>query len=401
MAKDKKKEQKEARRDALKKLGIIFAGLLLLVNTFQLARFGYIVESVDAYNKGVVDELGGFRKDIAMFGQDINEVRSMLFLPTKEYSYDEDVVVETEEDTKETSETEQAVYAALGQIIEEQKVAQIAASAEKNTADLYNALKAGGTAVGVLENTPEAMFFKILDENGQPIFNVVNSKTEEKLIVQSALGVYEVKATTIEEIQKEITDFVNANKGKVAQAKALLDQRKTEISNLFGELMARSDTIIQGMKFSAPQDTETAIEYKVLNSEDEELLAFSVDRANGEITMNNSAYTDVASFSPAFEEALKGLDASTSSQKYINSRKAQLEAVFEEEAFKEFLSANSMTLEAPHEEYNKIVYDLKDASGATLFSFLIEISSGQYKILRNNEEIDLFRAMEEGSKKNF
>jgi hypothetical protein len=402
MAKDKKKkEQKEIRHEALKKLGIIFAGLLLLVNTFQLARFGYIVEKVDAYNKGVVDELGGFRKDIAMFGQDINEVRSMLFLPVKEYSYEEDIVIETEEDAKQTSETEQAVYAALSQIVEEQRLAQIAASAEKNTTELYNSMKAEGTAVGVLENTPEAISFKILDENMQPFFNVLNSKTEEKLIIQSALGVYEVKAASSEEIQKEIIDFINANKEKVAQAKALLEQRKTEISSLFGDLMAHSDNLIIGMKFSNPQETETSIEYKVLNSEDEELLAFSIARASGEIAINNSTYTDAAVFKQALEETLKGIDASTSSEKYINSRKAQLEAVFEEEAFKGFLKANSLTLEMPREEYNKIVYDLKDESGTTLLSFLIEISSGQYKILRNNEEIDLFRAMEEGSKKNF
>ena len=371
------------------------------MNTFQLARFGYIVESVDIYNKGVVDELGGFRNDIATFGRDISEVRSLLYLPVKEYSFAEDTPAETEKDTKQTSETEKAVYAAISGIVEEQKLERIAADAEKNTAELYNTLKEDELKLGELQNTPEAMSFRILDENAQPLFNVINGKTEEKLIIQSALGSYEVKAKDSSGIKKEILSFTESNKEKVLKAKTLIEQTKAEITELFGQLAARSDTLAQGMKFSDPRETETAIEYYVLNGEDEELLTFEVNRGDGKITLNGTAYDGVKNFKPAFEEALKGVDASTSSDKYINERKAELEAVFAEEAFKEFLKANALALAPPREEYNKIVYDLKDASGGTIFGFVLELSSGQFKILRNNEETDLLRTLEDGSKKNF
>lgn len=123
MTQKHEKESKNTQtKEALKKLGFMLLGLLLAVNTVQLVRFGDIVERVDRYNQGVVDELGGFSGDVASFGGDLNEIREFLLLPTKEYSSTPKDQQAEEGNEPKASRTETALFTFMEQIADEQNV---------------------------------------------------------------------------------------------------------------------------------------------------------------------------------------------------------------------------------------------------------------------------------------
>ncbi|MFC1751498.1 hypothetical protein ACFL2V_22265, partial [Pseudomonadota bacterium] len=326
--------------------------------------------------------------------------------PTRNYSFDEQVVEEEDEDTQETSKAEKAVYAALGQLIDDQRSASIAIAANERATNLYNnadfkkSLSDNGFSLANLDvSNADAASFKIYLE-GKPIYSYLNSKIEDEIKVQSAIGEYEVLAREETEHNKEVVDFARDNKDEVLRIKALIDQRKGEVKNLFGELAARSDMLVVNLVFSDPIDSEETIDYNASNKDGAVLLSFKINRTDGSLILNEVTYSSIETFKGEFIASLEGLDASTYTEKMISERKAELEAIFQEEAFKEFLSANGLTLaNEPHDAYNKIVYDVKSGETVVL-SFVIELSSGNYKILKGNEEIDLYKALEEGSKKN-
>ena len=74
--------------------------------------------------------------------------------------------------------------------------------------------------------------------------------------------------------------------------------------------------------------------------------------------------------------------------------------IFSQPAFQDILKNDGLAVSlSPREEYNKLLYDVKDADGKLVFSFAIELSSGMFKVIRGNQEIDLYSALNNGSKK--
>ncbi len=401
-------QQRTARRDAFLKLGMIFLGILLVADTVQIARFGEIVERVDLYNKGVVDELGGFREDIVTFGNDMNEMRSVLLLPAKDYSFIDGGEEISEDDAREASPTEQALYTFLSSYASEKDMAAkaaLSADAVKAMAaseTFAQGLDGAGFGAAPLEDGEFSVSFKI-NLDGVSVFAVTADKKTGELKIQSAAGSYLVKAVEKAEMEKEILAYVIENGEKIARLKQDIDGGKGMIENLFKEEEIQKLLAEKKLSFdSAPIEDDELISYGVLNVEEEALLTVSVKRTDASLVMNDKTYPGLEEFKAALVETLKNLDGATSVEKLIIDRRAELEAVFKQEAFADILKTSGLSVSAePREDYNKLLYDVKDEAGNTVFSFVIELSSGYFKILKDNQEMDLYSAMDDGSKKKF
>ena len=404
--KNKYSNQRQVRRDAFLKLGMIFLAILLIADTVQIARFGEIVERVDHYNKGVVDELGGFRQDIMNFGSDINEMRSFLLMPTKKYSFMEQGEEIEEDNQQEASATEKALYQFMGSYIEEGNVSKNAQLAEERIqtfgtdSALKSELEASGLSVGAVLKDDFSLSFKISSEE-EPLFAVVADKKTGEMKVQSVMGSYSLEGSDDEAIKSDLISYVTENKDKVATTKQTIEEQKKLITGLKdNEEVA---TILKEKKLTFmtdPEEDDEKISYNIINSEENTLLTIAIKREDGSVEMSEKSYADDASLTSAFIDELGQLDGATSLEKLITERRAELEAVFNEEAFKELLSSNDLSVDSePRAEYNKLLYDVKNADGQTQFSFVIELSSGLFKVLRDNEEIDLYPALQESSKK--
>ncbi len=405
--KEKNLQQKLARRDAFLKLGMLFLAVLLVADTIQIARFGEIVERVDSYNKGVVDELGGFREDIMMFGNDMNEMRSFLFLPERNYSFmEQQTEIETEQN-QQASSTEKALYQFMGSYIDEQSAAQKADNSQKlireitDNSELKSQLEQAGLSAGPLEEDDFSLQFKISNED-ESLYAVVADKKSGQIKIQSALGSYELESDNGADLLKEIVSYTTENTEKVQSIKQKIDEQKAYLDQL------RSDQQINGMLnqknlrlAETPKEDDTAITYEIFNSEDTAVATIKIIRESGQMAINDQSYQKREDFYNAFTKLLNELDGATSLEKLINERRAELEKVIAEEPFRELLKTQNLSIDTePREEYNKLLYDVKNENGEVQFSFVIELSSGYFKILKDNQEIDLYSALQDGSKKN-
>lgn len=399
-----KNSQKEVRKDAMLKIGMVLLVVLIIANTIQLSRFGEIVERVDRYNRGVVDELGGFRQDIMTFGSDMNEMRSFLLLPTKDYSFaDQETVIE--DDAQETSSTEKAIYQFMGSYTDEQRAKENFAAAQErmnalnSNQELKTALKEKELSMSAVEQTEESSSFKVL-AGGEALYAVIADKKSNTIRIQSALGTKDFdKGLSEEAIASELATYVGANKEKVAAAKEEIEGKKAGIVNLASNQELSSIINEKGIQFDInPEENEDGFHYSFLNSEGTKLLTIDLLR-DGQYQVNGEGYGNEEQLAAVLINELKNSNSSTALEQMVAERRTELETIFQDPAFQELLSSNNLTVAIePREDYNKVLYDVTDANGNVQFSFVIELSSGLFKVLQDNEEIDLYSILL-GSKK--
>lgn len=405
---EQKLEHKAVRREAFKKLAFFFAILLLIVNTVQLTRFGGIVERVDQYNKGVVDELGSIKKDIYSFGTDLNEIRQFLLLPTKKYSFDQDVEQGTTQDEKENSRTSQAVYAFLDKIIADRSLKEnsqvVQALADKMVADtsFQDALAKAGIKLGKSENLDAAIQLKLGDENGSSLFALILGKSDQSLKVQSALGIKPIMEKDYEKQKSAILDYVTSQKANVIRIKTELNSQQTALTDLIKSKETGSALSSRKITYKgSPEEKDDTVDFIFQNSEGGELFTISLKRSDASFLLDGKVYRSVEELKPLLVDKINNTDASTALEKMLRERKAELEAIFNEDAFKESLKSSGLKINmTPREEYNKVIYDVTNTEGKVSFSFVVEMSSGMLKVIQDNQEIDLYTFLDSlGSKK--
>jgi hypothetical protein len=404
--KKEKSHDQKVRSEALKKLGWILLVILIGVNTFQLARFGEIVERVDMYNKGVIDELGGIRQDVMTFGNDLNEIRGFLLLPIKEYSFSKgpDETQDTEE--VQTTRTESALYAFLGGLTEEQTRKANAAKAATDAdtllgdASFHAELEKGGLKTGKREDNETTISVKIEDGTATAVYSLVFDKNTAGTSVQSSLGTYACAGKDLAAVKTELLDYFGKNKEQALRMKATLQERNDAVAALPKDGGIGAILKEKKLKLSGAEETGDSINWYFENESADRIVTLKIKRADGSFELDGTVVADSSGLTAAVTEKLKAADASTYQEKLLKEKKTELEGIFAQETFVEILKNNGLSVvTTPREEYNKLLYDVNDAAGKTVFSFAIEISSGAFKIIKDNQETDLYSILDEGSKK--
>lgn len=417
------------------KIFFVLLMALTVINTAQMYSFGQIVSKVDEKNGGVIDELGGFREDIKTFGADMNEIRSFLLLPTKEYSFNQEAEDEAKESsdggTENTNKTELALYQYINRYASDEKTLRNEKIAEKNletlfnefnTAEIKTELSDADLRLGKFETNAEIAIFKINDPAQKAVFAIAIDKKTGKANILSILGAVsladeedqkkqedqtnqnELTSWTEEEIEKlkeKILTYIANTKDTVQSISKEIEEQKSNIQNI----VKNKDiaTILQkkeiSLKTEAVEDN-TGFHYSFTNKEGKDLFSVDLMREDAGIVLNGQKYEDEDQLIEDLEKALEAVDVSTDLEKLVQQRKAEIETTFKDEAFQELLKLNSLSIESsPREEYNKLLYDVKNSDGKVQFSFAIELSSGLVKILKDDQEFDLESLLDDGSKK--
>ena len=404
--KKEKTHDQKVRSQALKTLGWIFVGVLFAVNTFQLAMLGGIVERVDLYNKGVIDELGGIRQDVMSYGNDLNEIRSFLLLPVKEYSFMKGPAETQDTEEIQTTRTESALYAFLGGVTEEQSVKVNTAMAENNAnallgdAAFTSELEKSGLKTGKREDGVESITVKVEDASATAVFSLVFDKKTAGTLVQSALGSYKCKAPEMAALKAELLDYFTKNKEAALKMKTLIQERVDAAKGLATDAGIAVIMKEKKIKMTPAEETADTINYYFENDSAERIATIKIQRIDGAYDIDGAKINDATGLIPAITDKLKTADASTVQEKMLKERKAELEGIFAQKTFQDILNTDGLKVAAtPREEYNKLLYDVQDAGGKTVFSFAIEISSGSFKIIKDNQETDLYSILDAGSKK--
>lgn len=331
------KKDEQVKSGFWKNIGLVMILLIVAVNSWLIWQVSAIVNRVDKYNQGVVDELGGIQGDVKTFATDLNEIRRFLLLPEKSYvNGDTEAKPESEE---ENSQNSVALFAMLDSLVKEEQAAKNKVAAEPvftallNNRDFLAALEAAKLGLGERSD----LQIKLIDWadqsadgavnvlKNQPLYNLVFSANDNYFKVQSALGEQNFTEYASVDFPNKLLDYLVKNTEAVRKKK-LADQ-------------------------------------------------------------NEAAQASVKA-----EEEVK---------KILENQKAELQNMVKDKAFVETLAGIGLRVkEGAREENNKYIFDIIDEQEQVKFSLALELTSGMIKLIKNNQEIDLKSFLEqEGSKK--
>lgn len=322
-------KKNETESNKLLKFGGGLIVLITLLNTWQIFSIKSVVDSVDNYNKGVVDELGGIVGDTKQFAQDLNEIRRFLLLPEKNYSTSQSD--DTQENDQQTDPNSLALYAFLEDLNKSEK-------AELNKAGVSTLLKDWQSS------------------------SEIRAKLSEYKLEVEAFDNWQVKLLDLENQKQPLVAIVFSPLENVFKLQSVLGEDKVSDLQLAG--------------FSSSVDT-------YLKNNTASIRQKKADK----LKEDQSAKTNAA----AMEEQRK------------KDLRDNFERLISEAAFVDTISTLGLSVDKNNVNLEKgnWVYNVKTVDGKIRFAFLLDSLTGQIKVLKDNQEIDLknFLNLNEGSKK--
>jgi hypothetical protein len=370
-------------------------------------RFSSAVKHVDLYSGGLVDELGNFRKDILAFGDDLNEMRNYLLMPTKEYSFLHQEDQPLGEPLAEGSETEKALYQFIGQLVEQKQSETRKQDMRSKMKGLFDqeefrsTLQAQGLSLGKLIEGETVLFFDIGSESGN-ILRIQSDLQSGVSTLFEARGFSKtLKGSETSMLAQEIIYFLQKNLESIETA---LSQRVASQSAI--ETLLESDEIKNALTETglmwriAEESAETSRMYIVVNEDEKVLSNLVVEKKDGSVLLNGKKVEQVENLSLTLLGVISQLDGQTELDKMVQKKRQEFEAVIKEEAFSDLLKAVGLKIvPTPAEEQNKVLYYIVDKEDNLEFIFAVELTSGAIKIIKDGEETDLFSALQSNSKK--
>ncbi len=319
-----KKAPKKKQRHYLRTFFFLILVAVLSLNTYLIWSMQTVVNRVDKYNQGVIDEIGASKGDIKLFANDLNEIRRFLLLPEVDYS----VLEQKKEDGKKTDESNKdtvAVFAMLNAVAKEKNHAQRNQTAEQilkelsTNPDFQQKLSEISLQLGETNN----LNLKFNDTsnsefNGQPLFNLAFSADDNQFIIQSVLEDHQIKDYQNDQFSSSIINFFKENtekaiakkrqdqqtaaqesKESAENAKQEIEKRKANIQSLMKD-PAFLDTIKnEGWKLEeTPHEESNKFYYNILDTKSNAVVfAIGVELSSGMIkVIKDGQEIDVRSF---------------------------------------------------------------------------------------------------------
>ena len=210
----------------------VLIAFLVLFFLAQMIRTEIVLGNVGSLQKrdsSLITEVGQIKDSYLKLGDNLNEVRNFLRMPTEIYNGFEEPVVNENADAGQDI-VEIALFKYVDSIATTKRESErleknsslmrgLASSAPISTLLLEETLKSSG-----LIESPETMTFTLSLSDGQELLSYKLSKDTGKLFAQTQVSNDEVFVASIEELEKSVIEFVHANKTK------LLDTFVTELA---------------------------------------------------------------------------------------------------------------------------------------------------------------------------
>lgn len=376
--------------------------MLLILSPFllRLWHLNQVVKVLERTDQALIDEIGS-KLDQSFSGEsaaytlssqlagDLNEIRSLLLLPSKDYSNFEQQVLASEEDLKT------GVYDQMTSLVESRK------QAEKKEAN-ESAFRALVENFGTFFSNPE-LTLGPLSEGDYLIYEL---KYQDQLL--ATLGLDKASGTFSLDLKylRYETFSTKADWDKALQelaledfAKLIADSRAYEQNiSALDEYLASQEIkqVLAERKINFQKSENWPYLYTFQNHATEEIGKLEVSAASLTFKLDKQLFSDWETFKPALKSYLEKLETASLQEKEVANLRSELEDILNENAFQSYLADNNLSLAEARDNPDRIYYDILDSEQALIQSFVIDKATLEILVLgpAGNE------LMTFGSKKN-
>ncbi len=401
LSKKKLKEILNRRNFVIVVLVFFFVSIYMQLNKL-VEQFVYLYER----DSSLVAEIGQLKDTYLDFGEDLNEIREYLRMPTEQYlmfdsTEDENTEVDVNEDDIQLALFKYVDYLNKSQNVEEKlefnKSLIYGLEGSNNFSDFLD--EESLSFDGILESD-DGYLITISHEEIENIFTFYLDKEDGKLYFKTAKVKEEVQSENYENFETETKNFILENKSVLLEYEKKLDEINTEIASTLDsdEVATVSETLEITID---PEYTEKdlKITYSVYNKSEELIGQIILDTEKLEIhladTNDDSLSLQVTDITSSLVPFLEMLDTKTFIEKKVDEALNNLINSIDDDGFKLMLSENDLSMaEVYREDESRVYFDIFDKDGLHLSSIVLEKSTGVVNIVNpdgtNSENLLFF-----------
>lgn len=349
-----------------KKIGIGAVVFIILLQFLMIFSIKTQIGSIHRGNSQAIYEVGQARDFITEFGTDLNEIRNLLLLPTKSYSFEE-----VEEVTEEDSTLMADIFMYVSQIGTQKALEEKAAELEvyfssQSTLDLLESKNLTITQEYEIINDANITFlsFSITDDGD---YSITNYFAEPLASIEEAMA-------SLDDIMARFDEF-EMTRGKLR-------------TMLYVEGEAYEALYSRGMWSEAEYDIGEALEYYIVNHDQDRLAMISLSKL-GQADLNEVTWYDytademfpVAIDNTELASLINELNATTSMERKIAEQEEIIQDLLEDKGFQTALEDNNLKIaDEPREEDTATYFDIYDLEDNLVVSIYIDHNTGKVMI---------------------
>lgn len=405
MAKDKKKIveveeskpkfDKEKIRSLITPRNIILGifAFLFIVQYFQIQNAFGTFSFLQGRDSSLITEIGQIKQAYTDVGADLKEVREFLRMPTKDYLAIEDQVSDNEDD-KNRDELQLALFKYVDYLASNKDLDK---NVDKNKAFLENLkssksfeefAKTQGLKKGEIAESESGMALNITDQTGNILVAFYLDKEDGTLYKKTLSSKKTVKAESQEVFEKELTDFILANKTELIKTINTLSLLKKQVATAIET--PETKKAATDLKISIdplPKESDGKITYSIYNNTSDLIGEVMIDIESGKMSLidkNNSEFTvEVTELTKSLVPFLSKLDTKTGLEKKVSMVLEEVQNTIKDKGFQVLLEQNGLTITEKYREDNfRYYFDLSDKAGNKISAIAIEKTTGVINIVK-------------------
>lgn len=356
----------------------IFLLSILIGQIFSIANVSRQIGDLHRSLGGVIDEVGAkltITDQLDLIGNDMNELRSYLYLPTKDYSFGSTATDEDPDALSKETQYNKGMYMMLESIHTEQQSAERAAQAKENLSDIKEQtsysekLQASTMTFGEVTQEDDLIFLPVVLSDG----TVFTRLTYHLDIDQWEL--YDYKTVdfydNFDDFNAIVEKYFNTLDARVSDYTDFLS-----LTNDLSSLWSAQDIAAKLQEKGLHVGNNT-----ILNPEEETIAQIIIDPHTQNITWlagdNDKVYTTLEGFKEDVTNLIETLDSRTLIERSVSEKEALLKSIINDPAFEQVLKDYNLTISyEPFVEDDRIYYQIKDANDKVIRQIVIEKNAG-------------------------
>lgn len=386
---------------------ILALSLLLLYQSVQLFRFKDEMAFLDALkeqNSDVLQDLSQGKEYLSNFGQDLNEIRQFLLLPTKDYNFStkSEVDLASEDENEEEDDLGALLFTYVEKLGEYESNQQ---RYEANLAAIQSGLSSSywGEHGLVVDGSGQYS-----DEEVRFPFKDRDSGGELMTLHLSYTGYFSLETFDGPVPLSENTDYTALGSLLKSITEEELPDLRIRIQSIHEDRIALQgimndravQTALAAKIFSISTELTSAERYyyEIRNKDGESIATLSIYKKDGSIRLDLIA--SMPNYENQFELTVdtaqnqlidvieKGLDGRTDLEIAVAELRIQMEDLFDDTAFQAVLSELGLTLGPSEETPESIRYSIYNEEGELLRVIFIDKKTAEVKVeLPDQEEV--------------
>ena len=382
--------------------------LVLTPLAYRLWHLNQVVKVLESTDKALIDEIGNRLESSAgtyansqqlglTIAEDLNELRSALLLPPKDYS---NFVQDTATDPSEEFDLKSSIYSELSAALEGNQLALRRTANEelfrKLATDFPTIFTSADLTLGALQSSEQNLSYT-LNFKGQALGTLALDLAQAKFTLE--IKYLQFTATdngddwqgSLQELAGQDFVAIETDAKNYTQAITDLDQylASAEIQQVLNE---------RRLSFEK-QDPwpEKTILYLFKNTAAEEVARLETTARPLAFTLSTGfKASTLDELKPELLKLLQTLETASQSEKLAHEQLVLMEETFQEQAFQDYLADNHLKLAAKRDNPDRVYYDILQEDDTIFYSFALDKATLELLILDSKGQ-ELKRL---GSKKN-